>query len=43
MKIKGKQAVGIPRSRWTQQVCKDAMQKGGREGYKHRKLGVLGF
>ena len=32
MKIKVKQPTGRPRSRWTQQVSKDVMQKGGREG-----------
>jgi len=32
MKIKGKHPTGRSRSRWTQQVRKDAMQKGGREG-----------
>jgi hypothetical protein len=32
MKMNGKQPTGRPRSRWTQQVSKNAMQKGRREG-----------
>jgi hypothetical protein len=32
MKIKGKHPTVRPKSRWTQQVSKDTMQKEGREG-----------